>query len=68
MVKIIVIFFALIMLPILATLGSYKWSEYTCSKRWSSFQVRYGWIEDCQLLIDGKWIPEDRYQYRKMEE
>lgn len=37
-------------------------SRLTCLARWyDSYPVRYGPIMGCQIQVDEKWLPEDRY-------
>ena len=39
-------------------------SEYSCEQSWkdSGFASRWTIYTDCQIKVDGKWIPETAYR------
>jgi len=38
----------------------------TCQNKYSSFENKYDFWSQCQIKLDGKWIPADSYYF--MEE
>ena len=36
-----------------------------CNSKWSSFDNRWGFMSDCQIKINDKWIPADSYYLKE---
>ena len=62
---IILIDLALIVLFIGALAIGFIGEKFTCKNKWSAFENKFGVFSNCQIKVNGNWIPAESYYIKE---
>jgi hypothetical protein len=55
----------LVLFLVIFGMGMLFISSQECKNKFSSFENRWGFFSECQIMVDGKWIPAESYYVKE---